>query len=104
MKYVQEFAVNSDGHLLTCVDGHLSCDDPEIVHRVKVAAVLHNRIQIVKPFGDSVTAKLTDLNNPVQILAALFAANPGRTQILQAPRAVLAWLEDQEKEEMDADV
>lgn len=86
-------AVDSDGELLTSAGTHIS-GSHQLVKKAKQAAMLGTLIQFVQPFGEYVEAKL-DETEPLQILAALYAANPGRTTLLEAPEEVYDWLAEQ---------
>lgn len=83
--------VDSDGELIVSANGQISSDNRELVKRVKQAAEIRRRVQLVAPFGNKVTASL-EPDNLLGLTAALFAANPGRTTLIEAPEEVTEWI------------
>lgn len=87
-------AVDSDGELLTVANTNVK-GPKELVDRVKKAVTLEQKVQFTKPYGENVTASL-NIEKPLEVLAALWAANPGRSSLLEAPEEVVEWLLDDE--------
>lgn len=101
-KNVKMTVVDADGEIITAANELVSSDNPELVKRVKFAALIHSDVQFVAPYGRAVEADL-DRENPIGIAAALFAALPGRTRLLEAPAEVWDWIqEDVENGEPDS--
>lgn len=95
-KIVEMIVVDADGEIITAAHGLVSSDNPELVRLVKRAAKFGFPVQLVAPFGRTVKPSL-EPTDPVGITAALFAARPGRTKLLEAPAAVWGWLEEEEE-------
>lgn len=93
-KIVEMIVVDADGEIITAANGLVSSDNPELVRLVKHAAKSEFPIQLIAPFGRTVAPNLnpTDL---VGVTAALFAARPGRTKLLEAPAEVWNWLDEE---------
>lgn len=83
--------VDSDGELIVAANGHVSSDNRKLVKLVKEAAKNRRAVRIVFPAGTRVRASL-DPADLLGITAALFAAKPGRTILLQAPVEVTEWV------------
>lgn len=92
-KIVKMTVVDADGEIITAANNLVSSDNSELVRLVKLAAKIRTEVQFVAPFGRTVQAELNP-ENPVGIAAALFAARPGRTRLLEAPSEVWDWLEE----------
>lgn len=87
-------AVDSDGELLTVANTVVK-GSKELVNRVKKAVALEQKVKFTEPYGETVTASL-NIEKPLEVLAALWAANPGRSSLLEAPEEVVEWLLDDE--------
>lgn len=83
-------AVDSDGELLTIANTVVK-GPKELTNRVKKAVMLEKKIQFTEPYGETVTASL-NIEKPIEVLAALWAANPGRSVLLEAPEEIIEWL------------
>lgn len=86
--------VDSDGELIVAANGRISSDNRQLVKLVKKAVADRRLVQIVSPNGSRVRASL-DQEDLIGITAALFAANPGRTKILEAPATVNEWVAEE---------
>ena len=87
------FAVDVDGELLVCTDGHVG-GFPSTVEDVKRNSWAKLPVMLT-PDGPLVVA---DLNGkPENVLAALMSVNPERTRILEAPDSVIALLPYEEE-------
>lgn len=84
--------VDADGELLSCSNGHIS-GSTELRRKAEIASLIGARVTLQAPFGEEVMADLTDPTNSLGIVAALFAAKPGRSRILTAPPEVWEWLD-----------
>ena len=82
------FAVDIDGELLVCTDGHVG-GVPDTVKEVKRNSWAKLPVMLTRE-GPEIIA---DLNGePVNVLAALMSVYPERTRILEAPDSVIAVL------------
>lgn len=82
------FAVDVDGELLVCTNGHVS-GLKGLVDEVKRNSWLGMKVNIT-PDGPSVVADLE--GEGINVLAALMSVYPERSRILEAPDSVLALL------------
>lgn len=86
--------VDADGELIVAANGQISSDNRQLVKRVQRAAETGRLVQLVSPVGSRVRASL-DPTDLLGITAALFAARPGRTTILEAPPEVMDWVAEE---------
>lgn len=84
--------VDADGEVLVWTDGSLS-GPHELKKRVKRASDLEKSVNLIYGVED-VTASLTDKKDYLAVTAALFAAAPGRTRLLEAPESVTTWFDE----------
>lgn len=84
--------VDADGEIITAANGLVSSDNPELVKAVKHRARIGTWVRFVEPYGREVQANLDDPKDVIAITAALFAARPGRTRLLEAPNEVKEWI------------
>lgn len=84
--------VDADGEIITAANGLVSSDNPELVKAVKHRARIGTWVRLVEPYGREVQANLADPKDVIAITAALFAARPGRTRLLEAPAEVKEWI------------
>lgn len=82
------FAVDIDGELLVCTDGHMG-GVPATVKEVKRNSWAKLPVMLTRE-GPEVIADLS--GEPVNVLAALMSIYPERTRILEAPDSVIALL------------
>ena len=87
------FAVDIDGELLVCTDGHVG-GFPMTVKEVQRNSWAKLPVMLT-PEGPTVVADLK--GEPVNVLAALMSVNPERTRILEAPDSVIALLPYEEE-------
>ena len=80
----ERIAVDADGELLTWIDGELNGELTRL-ENVRRAAELGLRV----PYTVTGPVVIASLSNPKGAAAALLAAAPGRTRILEAPASVL---------------
>jgi hypothetical protein len=86
-KLSKSIVIDSDGKMLIWTDGILT-GDAALVKEVKLNADIKLPTPI-SPFGPTVDADLSDINNLAGVLAAMLSANLGRNRILEAPDEVL---------------
>lgn len=91
-RIVQMIIVDADGEIITAANGLVSSDNPELVKAVKHRARIGTYVRLVEPYGREVQANLADPEDVIAITAALFAARPGRTKLLEAPAEVKEWI------------
>lgn len=95
----EKIVVDSDGILFMSVDGVLTCTDQKVIARARKHSTLNTLVRLYDPFGEQVKADLTDYeNNKIGFVAAMIAANPGRSLILEAPADIMEWLEKDQEE------
>lgn len=101
-KNINMTVVDADGEIITAAFELVSSDNPELVRLVKAAAEIRADVQFIAPYGQTVEAEL-NRENPLGIAAALFAARPGRTKLLEAPAEVWDWLKNDSDENGEPD-
>lgn len=95
-KYRESYAVDVDGRLVVCTDGHISAD-ADLAALIKYNVRLATPVRIVQPHGAQFKASL-DPNDRLGTVAALMSPAPGRARILTAPDSVIAYLDSQDVE------
>lgn len=91
----QEIIVNSDGELIVSVNGRIRTT-PELLTKIRNASLLSTPIQFIIPYGNYYHADITKpIENEMGLLAALFAPNPGRTDLVTAPASILNKLDEE---------
>lgn len=83
-----ETIVDADGRTAWCTEDGIFGGDPEMAQAAGRAAAAE---VVVEVFGHDIE---TSLDDPIGRAGALFAANPGRTVIVDAPDEVLDFLAD----------
>lgn len=92
-KYVHNtVVVDADGDVIVWVNGSLS-GDKTLVERVKFYSDLSFPVEMI-PSRHIVNADITDPENPLTALAALFMAKPGRVRVLEAPDSVIKFYKE----------
>lgn len=84
--------VDSDGELLVWTDGSLS-GSHELKKKVKRASDLEKPVNLIYGVED-VVASLDNIEDYLAVTAAMFAASPGRTRLLEAPKSVMEWFDE----------
>ena len=79
-----------DGTHVVCTDGLVSAESKFLVARIKTAAALGERVQVVPPFGDFIAASLRE-GDPVGNFAAMVVSS-ARWRIVEAPPEVHEFL------------
>lgn len=80
-----------DTELLVWTDGHLS-GDKTLVSTSKLASFVGLEVQLFVG-GPTYVADLNDKADLMNVVAALFAAGPGRAKLLEAPAVVMGAFE-----------
>lgn len=96
-RYREEYAVDVDGELVTCVDGQLS-GPKDIVDLIKYNVLARTEVRLVQPYGRLFVASLNP-EDRLGIVAALTSPSPGRSRVLTAPEEVWNYYALEEREE-----
>lgn len=99
---IDSIVIEADGHILVASNGQVS-GPPEMVKRVKEAALLGEWTQLTYPYGEWVQANLSP-EDVVATAAALVCAAPGRSTFLSIPISLLNFLDRDVEENGEHDL
>lgn len=82
----ENIVLDNDGVMVMSVDGKLTCDDKQLLKRIRENSVLNVPVKLYQPFGEEVLADLTDYaGNKLGFFAAMMSVNTGRINVLEVP-------------------
>lgn len=90
-KYSETIVVDSDGEILSYTNGLLS-GPAKLINIAKRNSRARLPVQLIPPFGETFEANLEDPNERLNVLAAMFSVNPGRSRVLEAPDEIETYI------------